>query len=124
MPEQRQPRTFTSWLRRQVRREDPVGDLARDAVRDPTWPRRTITIDRYRDYFDEREAGYLAVATLDRAWAEWEQAGATPEATGRPTPASGAPGGSGAQEIPPVFDRSPSGSAAGTPQPGAGGPGR
>lgn len=29
---------FTAWLREQRDREDPVGDLARDAAVDPNWP--------------------------------------------------------------------------------------
>ncbi len=32
--------TFVEWLARQTRRRDAVGDLARDARRDPTWPSR------------------------------------------------------------------------------------
>ena len=35
--------TFKAWLMLQTKREDPVGDLARDVLEDRTWPRTQDT---------------------------------------------------------------------------------
>lgn len=36
---------FTSWLLEQRDRDDPVGDLARDAGVDPKWPGDVVVLD-------------------------------------------------------------------------------
>jgi hypothetical protein len=38
--------TFDGWLAQQQQRDDPIGDLARDAAADPGWPRAGTESDR------------------------------------------------------------------------------
>jgi hypothetical protein len=64
--------TFTAWLRKQVWRDDPVGDLARDVVVDPTWP-RTRGYFGFHLYLRKLAACEGAQRTLSQAWAEWSQ---------------------------------------------------
>ena len=58
--------TFTQWLKQQRRRDDPIGDLARDVCADPDFP-----VVRYREdvvaYLGDRADGRVGQA-LDRAW--------------------------------------------------------
>jgi hypothetical protein len=67
--------TFTTWLYRQARRGDPVGDLGWDVARDPDWPQRGRTLGRFLRYFDKElecapdEGVYRA---LRLAWMEYE----------------------------------------------------
>ena len=42
--------TFKKWLASQRKRQDPVGDLARDVASDSTFPRSPATFQRMRDY--------------------------------------------------------------------------
>lgn len=62
---------FTGWLRQQRRRNDMVGDLARDAKHDPGWPRPT-TIGELVRYIDET-AGWdrRAVDSARLAWSKF-----------------------------------------------------
>jgi hypothetical protein len=61
---------FTDWLAQQHGRDDPVGDLARDATRDALWPARGSFSDLY-DHLGELGASDAAFATLARAWTEF-----------------------------------------------------
>ena len=71
---ERPARSFLAWLKTQVQRDDFVGDLAKDASRDPNAPSGRATKDQWRKHI-------LAVATnsagaleaLDDAWAEFLQ---------------------------------------------------
>ncbi len=65
--------TFTAWLRRQRSRHDPVGDLARDAGEDGTWP-RARSREALESYLAALGASDGAIAALDRAWLEYEAA--------------------------------------------------
>lgn len=60
--------TFNAWLRKQQRRADPIGDLARDAFSDPKWP---ATARTQRQYLLGVNACEGALVALDRAQAEW-----------------------------------------------------
>lgn len=64
--------TFTGWLSKQRHRDDPVGDLARDVRRDPTWPRRAQTLRTFERYLDNRDACLGAMKALKRAWSEYQ----------------------------------------------------
>lgn len=66
--------TFNTWLGLQSDRDDPVGDLARDAASDPDWP-DVEALDRLQDHIiGAANAGSPALPALERAWAEWETA--------------------------------------------------
>ena len=65
--------TFTDWLRRQTRRRDAVGDLARDTRADRHWPPPgKPSRSRYRGYLVQQGAISAALAALDLAWDEWD----------------------------------------------------
>lgn len=52
--------TFTAWLRKQEKRDDPIGDLARDYIRAGRLPNSE---DRMRDHIRE---------TLEEAESEYQ----------------------------------------------------
>lgn len=66
-------RSFTAWLhlRRQQRRDDPVGDLARDVAIDPDWPRGVRSLAAFDRYLESCGACDGAHRSLRRAYAEW-----------------------------------------------------
>lgn len=64
--------SFTAWLKLQRRRNDSVGDLARDICRDPDWPQGR-TWRAFAAYLAERNACEGAQEALDRAWGEHQQ---------------------------------------------------
>ena len=64
--------SFTDWLKKHVKRDSPLGDLASDMSRDKSWPSYK-TLDKYRDYLDRKNAAYEAVATLENAWKTYTQ---------------------------------------------------
>ena len=66
-----QHRSFAAWLRNQRRRDDPVGDLARDAAADRHWPKAAKSLPRLLDYLAGRGACPGAVEACRRAWAEF-----------------------------------------------------
>jgi hypothetical protein len=60
--------TFTSWLKHQRRRHDPVGDLARDVARDKCWPQGEPGELTHLAQHHAMPAVYTA---LRRAWDEF-----------------------------------------------------
>ena len=76
-------RSFAAWLRNQRRRDDPVGDLARDAAADRHWPKAAKSLPRLLDYLAGRRACPGAVEACRRAWAEF-RAERPRSPTGRP----------------------------------------
>ncbi|MBN1122754.1 MAG: hypothetical protein JXJ17_16880 [Anaerolineae bacterium] len=65
--------TFTSWLFSQNDRSDPVGELARGAERDRTWPRKGNTYHVFEEYLAVDDASRGLLDALALAWAEFEQ---------------------------------------------------
>jgi YozE SAM-like fold len=61
------------WLRRQQRRQDAVGDLARDQRQDDRWPRGPASLARLERYLMERHASARISRALAQAWHEWKQ---------------------------------------------------
>ena len=70
--------SFTRWLRAQQRRDDAIGDLARDAVKDEHWPKGASTLRTFRCHLEQLGACDRAVATLSRARAEYESSRRAP----------------------------------------------
>lgn len=65
--------SFVEWLRKQTRRRDPVGDLARDARADHSWPPQgKPSRSRYHGYLVRQGAIPAALDALDVAWEEWD----------------------------------------------------
>jgi uncharacterized protein YozE (UPF0346 family) len=61
--------TFFSWLRKQRIRNDAIGDLARDVMRDKEFPRGS-QIRKARKYIEENGRP-LALDALNKAHREW-----------------------------------------------------
>lgn len=65
--------TFRRWLHRQRRRNDPVGDLARDTAQDKCAARARTPAALLKHIQREHPAYHPAVpATIDRAAQEWK----------------------------------------------------
>jgi len=62
---------FSTWLRRQTHRDDPVGDLARDAKADRDWPGPTSDLQALQRHLALKRACPEARAALKRAHREW-----------------------------------------------------
>lgn len=67
--------SFRAWLRRHRRAETAIGDLARDALADPGWPRGPGSLDRYRDYLIGCGACCGALAAFEAAWQLYRSGG-------------------------------------------------
>jgi uncharacterized protein YozE (UPF0346 family) len=63
--------SFTEWLKKQINRDSPLGDLATDMLRDKTFP-ECNTLDEYRDYLHSKGAYWKAIETLERAWKSYK----------------------------------------------------
>jgi len=61
--------SFAEWLTDQQHRDDPVGDLARDADLDP---QPVGTVATFRDRLLDLGVSPATLAALDRAATEWE----------------------------------------------------
>ncbi|MCK7469170.1 MAG: YozE family protein [Desulfosudis oleivorans] len=59
--------TFKAWLMLQMKRDDRVGDLARDVSKDRTWP-TTQDMVKLRQYVGKRDTLANAPEALDRAY--------------------------------------------------------
>jgi uncharacterized protein YozE (UPF0346 family) len=62
---------FTTWLLRQTKREDPVGDFARDVARDTGWPVDAQDHDDARAYLERQFACSDAIHAFEQAWEAW-----------------------------------------------------
>jgi len=69
------PVGFSRWLFEQKERHDPVGDLARDAFYDKTWPRQAITKLEIQEYLENLGASSGAMKSFQRAWEEFGAVG-------------------------------------------------
>lgn len=65
--------SFRTWLRQFRRDETALGDLARDVLADPDWPRGPGSLARYEAHLEDAGACNAAVSALREAWARYEQ---------------------------------------------------
>jgi len=63
--------TFYQWLRQQDKRDDRVGDLARDAQRDSAWPKGAISAEPIERHLNGVNACAGALRSLEQAWGEF-----------------------------------------------------
>lgn len=66
---------FTRWLKQYRKADTARGDLARDVARDREWPNRrqgTDDLDTYRLYLSHCGASGNAIATLEKAWRDYQ----------------------------------------------------
>jgi len=61
--------TFWPWLKRQSDRDDPIGDLSRDALADKH--RKGSTLASWRKHLEQRGACGGALKALEEAWQEY-----------------------------------------------------
>ncbi len=59
---------FYDWIITQVDRDDPIGDLARDAKRDKNFPKQATTAHELTAYLTINGACHDAVEALRKAW--------------------------------------------------------
>lgn len=62
---------FYSWLLRQTKRDDPIGDLACDAKRDKTFP-KTSAKGKITNYLHSKGACHEAIESFNEAYAEFK----------------------------------------------------
>jgi uncharacterized protein YozE (UPF0346 family) len=67
-------RSFYEWLMKQVDRNDPVGDLARDAKSDNQFPVSATHFGRVLGHLAAMGAGQPAKQALQEAWREYRSA--------------------------------------------------
>ena len=73
-PKRRSP-SFWMWLKHQRDRDDPVGDIARDAQNDKCWPRGSPPWRRLRRHLlDKHNPSEAAYDAMHRAYGEWQKA--------------------------------------------------
>ena len=63
--------SFWYWLRRQRKRQDPVGDLARDLFSDTELGGGDHGFEFLKRYLERLDAMPEVLEALDRAWAEY-----------------------------------------------------
>lgn len=63
--------TFLAWLLRQHTRPDAIGQLARFAMRDATFPRSASTQAAYQRYLDQYVVPWPVHIGLRQGWQEW-----------------------------------------------------
>ncbi len=64
--------TFKAWLMLQMKRNDQVGNLARDVLKDRTWP-PTQDLVKLRQHMVKRGAIESALPALDEAYSEYQK---------------------------------------------------
>lgn len=64
---------FYRWLKKQKGRQDRVGDLARDALIDKTFPKHTNTLRRLEAYLESKTNYSPVFETLQIAWEEFNK---------------------------------------------------
>jgi uncharacterized protein YozE (UPF0346 family) len=75
--------TFKAWLMLQMKRVDPVGDLAREVLKDRTWPLTQDTV-KLRHHMVKRGAVENTLLVLDRAYSEYQKQNARQRTSDRP----------------------------------------
>lgn len=67
------PLVYSKWLMQQLKREDPVGDLARDAYRDRDWPHgNNQDLATYLNYLSSLSVGVHCLTAMRQSWYEWK----------------------------------------------------
>ena len=65
---------FSDYLLGQRGRSDAVGELSRDAGRDPEWPKqRGLSLSHLRNYLLANRASQSTLEALERAWNEYAE---------------------------------------------------
>ncbi|MGL5828949.1 MAG: YozE family protein [Angustibacter sp.] len=59
---------FTEWLRRQKKKDSPLGDFAADSCYDMNWPTTAKTLDEFQIYFNKTGKWHTVEDLLVEAW--------------------------------------------------------
>ena len=62
---------FKVWLKTQTHRDEPVGDIARDAVGDRCWPKGNAKLGTLIEHLESHGASSPAIEALRDAYGEW-----------------------------------------------------
>jgi hypothetical protein len=83
------PNGFRGWLSHQQKRDDTVGDIARDVALDHCMP-YTITRTMLFSHLRDHGASDACIVAAHRAWHEWMEANPTfiPSPASAPSPVS------------------------------------
>jgi uncharacterized protein YozE (UPF0346 family) len=60
--------TFYEWLEKQKNRKSPLGDLAAEASRDPSFPKDVASLDALLAHLRTKASSGAAIATARLAW--------------------------------------------------------
>lgn len=63
---------FFKWLLRQLNRDDPIGDLAKDVKRDSNFPKTAKTREIIYSYIAHQRASREALVAFDESWIEFK----------------------------------------------------
>lgn len=63
--------SFRAWLKQHRKANTPIGDLARDTLADPCWPRGRGTLNTYRNHLYDHGAVTGAIEALEQAWEQY-----------------------------------------------------
>lgn len=63
--------SFRTWLKQYRKDDTALGDLARDVLADPSWPRGRADLDTYRDHLSAHGAIPRAIEVLELAWEQY-----------------------------------------------------
>lgn len=69
--------TFAQWLKTQTDRDDPIGDIARDAAMDTRRKPHKNTLIAWQAFLGSAGASGIAKQALGEAWDEYECSNAT-----------------------------------------------
>ena len=61
-------KTFYQWIKKQIKRNDPVGDLAKDIKFDREAPKGAAGFSQWQGYLHDNNACDGAIKALDTAW--------------------------------------------------------
>ncbi|WP_091923980.1 YozE family protein [Burkholderia cepacia] len=64
-------RSFLTWIKQQAKRDDPVGDLARDVRRDANAPKGRVSKTGWLGYLRASSASSGAIEAFREAWEEF-----------------------------------------------------
>jgi hypothetical protein len=66
-------KSFTAWLDTKKSKDTRIGDLARDAQVDRSWPQEATTKAEFLHHLKEVKACDEAIETLNLAWAAYQR---------------------------------------------------
>lgn len=66
---------FYDWLNKQKNLRTPVGDMAREVAKDPTFPRDVTTLEAVLEHLQKGNASSQAVARARSTWKVFSRGG-------------------------------------------------